>query len=93
MGQPAQIKSGLPDGSYSVIDNGAPGVTSTNNIVGANGGSGNWTGSGASSGGFDLAANGAIAQGQNIFSNGTVPDFVIAQKTIAGISVAYKNPS
>jgi hypothetical protein len=93
MSQPAQVKFGLPDGSFNVVDNGSPGVTSTNNVVNANGGSGNWSGAGAVSGGFDLCANGSISQGQNSFTNGTVPDFVASQKSIAGISVSYKNPS
>jgi hypothetical protein len=101
MSQPAQIKLGLPDGSYVVIDNGTAGVTSTNVTpysAGSGGpptggGAGNWTGPGATSGGFDLAANGSISQGQNSFTNGTIPDFVASQKSIAGISVSYRNPS
>jgi hypothetical protein len=69
MAQPAQIKTGLPSGEFVIIDNGAAGVVSTNNVVGAGGGSGNWTGAGAVSGGFDLAANAAVAQATNPFGD------------------------
>lgn len=97
MSQPGQVKFGLPDGSFNVVDNGSPGVTSTNNVVNANGGSGNWTGTGAVSGGFDLCANGANSQGQNPFTNGTVPDFVANGTKIINnpfaASIVYKNPS
>lgn len=73
MAQPAQVKTGLASGEFIVIDNGAPGVVSTNNTSGASGGSGNWTGAGATSGGFDLTANGATGQGTNSFGDtGTV---------------------
>jgi len=73
MAQPAQVKFTLPSGEWVAIDNGAAGVVSTNNVVGANGGSGNWTGNGATSGGFDLTANGAVAQSTNPFGDtGTV---------------------
>ena len=77
MAQPAQVKFTLPSGEWIAIDNGAPGVTSTNGApytAGSGGpptggGSGNWSGSGAVSGGFDLTANGATAQGTNPFAD------------------------
>lgn len=70
MGQPVQVKTNLPDGSFVVVDNGMPGVTSTNNVAGAGGGSGNYTGPGAANGGgFDLCANGSNSQGINVFGD------------------------
>lgn len=73
MAQPAQVKFSTPGGEFVVIDNGAAGVVSTNNVIGATGGSGNWAGNGAISGGFDLTANGSTAQGTNAFGDtGTV---------------------
>lgn len=91
MAQPAQMKTGLPSGEFIVIDNGAPGVVSTNNTSGASGGSGNWTGAGAVSGGFDLTANGAVAQGSNSFGDtgtttlDTVNDTVYADPGVATV--------
>lgn len=85
-----QAKSGLPGGEFSVIDNGAAGVISTNNVVGANGGSGNWSGPGATSGGFDLTS-GAASQATNPFGDtgsttlDTVNDTVFADPTVATV--------
>jgi hypothetical protein len=77
---------------WVAIDNGAPGVVSTNNVIGANGGSGNWTGPGAQSGGFDLTANGSNSQASNPFANigstklDTVNDTVYADPSISTVS-------
>jgi hypothetical protein len=91
MAQPKQMTTGLPGGEFSIIDNGAAGVVSTNNTSGPNGGSGNWTGTGAASGGFDLAANGALAQATNPFGDvgsttmDTVNDTVYADPGVATV--------
>ena len=77
MAQAQQVKFTLPDNGFIVIDNGTPGVTSTNGAAYSpgsggpptGGGSGNWTGPGATSGGFDLTSGGTQSQGTNPFAD------------------------
>lgn len=93
MSQPVKISSIDPNNSYSVIDNGAPGVVITPNVSGdpAVQNSNNWVGVG-----FDNCANGAVDQGVNAFGNGTIPDCVSTSATkTMGIanSIRYKNPA
>lgn len=77
MAQAKQVTTGLPSGEFFVIDNGTPGVTSTNGAAYSpgsggpptGGGSGNWTGPGAVSGGFGLTSGGTQSQGTNPFAD------------------------
>ena len=95
MAQPAQLIWG-PSGEYNVIDNGPPGVVSTNLVNGpVPSGSGNLTGNGLPN--FDTTS-GAIAQSTNAFKNGTVPDFVATGATTVlnsplSTRLVFKNPS
>jgi hypothetical protein len=76
MAQPVQVKSGLPSGEYSVIDNAAAPVTITPNLVSNVQVSNGQTGlnSDKATLGFDtIAAPGAVGQGLNSFGDtGTV---------------------
>lgn len=74
-----QVKSGLPGGEFSVIDNSAAGAISTNVTAYSagsggpptGGGAGNLTGSGVPN--FDTTSPGATTQGTNPFADtGTV---------------------
>lgn len=97
-----QVKSGLPSGEFSVIDNSAAGATSTNvTVYGAGsggpptgGGAGNLTGSGVPN--FDNTAPGATAQGTNPFADtGTVLIDASGNDTVyadPGVSTLAGNP-
>ena len=103
MSQPTQcFNTNLPDGSYSVIDNGAAGAVSTNITpysAGSGGpptggGAGNMTGSTVPN--FNCV-NGATSQDTNTFGNGNIPDSVAKATTILNspltARVLFRNPA
>ena len=102
MAQPVQCLASLsPNGTYVIIDNGAPGVVVT--AAGTPQITNNQTGINADGAtlGFDTCATGAQAQGVPVSSgnqNGSLPDFVedqtiILNSALTGIRVLWSSPS
>ena len=71
------LATNAPSSEYCVIDNGAPGASTTGAFPGAQATPSNWVGFqfDKSCQGFDVTT-GATSQGLNPFKNGSVPDYI-----------------
>lgn len=92
--------SASPSNEYVVIDNGAPGASTSGPFPGAQTTPSNWIGAqyDKSCQGFDTSTGGTTTQGTNPSTNGTIPDYIATGATTVlnsplSTRLLFKNPA